>query len=170
MGQTEAFSIFMMLIYTSALKSVQYVDYALRTIENVTTVRRLSVHPSRECKLLDCPPDLSLDQYSYLTSVERRLHKLESLFAELLPDVNLEDMLASSTTTLPTPVAAQGPTHSTINRTTSAQEEDDMSSVALPDKPDGSNWRVETTNLNDLADGMASFSIEPTGTGYLGGS
>ena len=160
----------MMLIYTSALKSVQYVDYALRTIENVTTVRRLSVQRSRVCKLLDCPPDLSLDQYSYLTSMERGLHKLESLFAKLLPDVNLEDMLASSTTTLPTPVAAQGPTHSTITRTTSAQEEDDMISEALPDKPDGFDWREETTNLNDLADGMASLSIEPTGTGYLGGS
>ena len=79
-------------------------------------------------------------------------------------------MLASSTTTFPTPVATQGSTHSTITRTTSPHEEDDTFSEALPDKPDGFDWGEETTNLNDLADGMAPLSIEPTGTGYLGGS
>jgi len=118
--------------------------------------------------VLDQQSALSNDLRSYLTSLEQRLQKLEGLFAELLPDVNLEDMLASSSVTSQNPVLTPESTKMALKSATPTQGGDDTFSETLPDDPDGFDWREEATDDNDLADGMASLSIEPHGAGYLG--
>lgn len=111
---------------------------------------------------------LTIYSARYLTSLERRLHKLENLFAELLPGINIEEALAASTTVLTKPRATLNATRSVNTQGTSSQEEDRTFSEALPDESDGFDWKEEATTIDDLADGMAALSVEPTGTGYLG--
>lgn len=41
-------------------------------------------------------------------------------------------------------------------------------SEAVPREADGYDWKEEATSVNELADGMASLAIDPTGSGYLG--
>jgi hypothetical protein len=100
--------------------------------------------------------------------VERRLQKVEALFAELLPDLDLEDLLASSSCTLPNALPTSESIHPMARSSAQTHDGDDTFSEALPDDPDGFDWREETTEDNDMADGMASLSIEPNGVGYLG--
>jgi transcriptional regulatory protein GAL4 len=100
--------------------------------------------------------------------VEQRLQKVEALFAELLPDLDLEDLLASSSATSPNPLPTSESIQSVARSTSPTQDGDETFSEALPDDPDGFDWREETAEDNDMADGMASLSIEPNGVGYLG--
>lgn len=117
------------------------------------------------------------DGFSYLTSVERRLHRLEALFAELLPEVNLEEALASSSSqstsatwqqSVSQPLSAPTSPNQSLTGSKSAGERDSTFTEAVPSEPDGFDWKEEATSVDDLADGMASLSVEPTGTGYLG--
>lgn len=107
-------------------------------------------------------------QYSHLTRVERRLARLEHLFAQLLPDVNLDEALASrpvqALTDTPNPATARSsPTHA-ITPSAEDQREGSISEV-VPEEADGFDWQED---VDDLADGMASLHVEPTGAGYLG--
>lgn len=102
--------------------------------------------------------------------MERRLQSLEKLVAERLPDVNLEEVLKSSSGPAPpsraTPVpAAPTPQPEPQEAPSTDKEEQSAISEAVPDAADGFDWQEEA---NDLADGMAALSVEPTGTGYLG--
>uniref|UniRef100_A0A8H7KD69 Zn(2)-C6 fungal-type domain-containing protein n=1 Tax=Bionectria ochroleuca TaxID=29856 RepID=A0A8H7KD69_BIOOC len=105
---------------------------------------------------------------AHLTRVERRLARLERLFAQLLPDVNLDEALASRavqvSTDVPNPAAVRlSPTHSI---TPSPQDQRESSILeAVPVEADGFDWQE---NVDDLADGMASLHVEPKGAGYLG--
>lgn len=115
----------------------------------------------------------------YLTAVERRLQDLERLVAERLPDVNIDEILAASSrlragsistpTLAPTDqISSPGPQQlHPIEVKNSNEEEPRAISEAVPDAADGFDWQEEA---NDLADGMAALSVEPTGTGYLGQS
>ncbi|KAI1875842.1 uncharacterized protein JN550_002128 [Neoarthrinium moseri] len=107
----------------------------------------------------------------YLTSVENRLRKLEGLFTKLLPDVNLEEALASahsdtSSSPLPSTYQSKSPIFNparspeTINHGTGSKI-----SEAVPQESDGFDWQEDSS---ELADGMAALSVEPRGTGYLG--
>ena len=109
--------------------------------------------------------------YRNLTAVENRVRKLEAAFAQLLPGVDINGILDSSTDALlnqtgaelkidsgapvPPPPSNQGASLSP------ALEE------TLPQQPDGFDW-VEETSINGLSDGMAALSIKPEGIGYLG--
>ncbi|KAH7256028.1 fungal-specific transcription factor domain-containing protein [Fusarium tricinctum] len=105
---------------------------------------------------------------AHLTRVERRLARLEHLFAQLLPDVNLDEALASRpvqvSTDAPNPATAvSSPAHS-ITPSAEDQREGSISEV-VPEEADGFDWQED---VDDLADGMASLHVEPTGAGYLG--
>jgi transcriptional regulatory protein GAL4 len=96
------------------------------------------------------------------------LQRLESLFAQRLPDVDIEQALHSITTAdtkqediQETPAVATPQTESDVERQRTLSE-------SLPDEADGFEWKEETTEVSDLTDGMAALSVEPTGTGYLG--
>lgn len=103
---------------------------------------------------------------AYLTSVERRLHRLEALFAQRLPDVNLEEALASGGETPRSPsVPAQSPSSLVSSTRPSSPHGRDKISEAVPDEADGFDWHED---VDELADGMAALSVEPKGTGYLG--
>jgi Fungal Zn(2)-Cys(6) binuclear cluster domain/Gal4-like dimerisation domain len=105
---------------------------------------------------------------AYLTSIERRLHKLESLFAQRLPDVNIEQALESMTAVeIKQEVVQEAPAISTPRTEPDAERQESLSE-ALPDEADGFEWKEETTEFSDLTDGMAALSVEPTGIGYLG--
>lgn len=99
--------------------------------------------------------------------MERRLQKLETLFGQLLPDIDIESSLESVDVSTSEPpifdrvVALQTPPITTPLR----QEE---WSEALPDEADGFDWREQASEVDDLADGMAALSVEPEGVGYLG--
>ncbi|KAI6780574.1 Regulatory protein-like protein [Emericellopsis cladophorae] len=108
---------------------------------------------------------------AYLTSVEQRLRQVEDLFAELLPEVDLEEALASQGTgglealkvkrASATPVA----THALETSASDVLLEESISE-AVPAEADGFDWQED---VNELADGMAALSVEPKGTGYLAG-
>jgi transcriptional regulatory protein GAL4 len=110
-------------------------------------------------------------QDRYLTSVERRLSRLENLFSRLHPDIDLEEALAESSGDDPVAATrARGEDATVASVSTSAaytptKEVDDSISEAVPDGADGFDWQED---VGDLADGMAALSVEPKGTGYLG--
>ncbi|KAK9773180.1 hypothetical protein SCAR479_10097 [Seiridium cardinale] len=107
----------------------------------------------------------------YLTSVERRLQRLENLFAQLLPDVNLEEALASSPLDNPasSPIGTRSPKTPNFNapEAVSAIKRGPGGKIseAVPQEADGFDWQED---FSELADGMAALSVNPKGTGYLG--
>lgn len=111
------------------------------------------------------------NRHSYLTSIEKRLNQIEDLFSELLPDVNLEDALASTSieprgsTVAPTPGLAAATPAVDVSPVLVGGKAGESISEAVPDEPDGFDWQED---VNELADGMAALSVEPKGTGYLG--
>jgi hypothetical protein len=110
---------------------------------------------------------------AYLTGVEKRLHSLEAVVSQLLPGVNINDILSSpdlAGTTPPiinprTPEVAPSPQGST-----NSNSNEPALPEAVPNNADGFNWQEENINVDGLTDGMAALSVEPTGVGYLGQS
>ncbi|EOA87268.1 uncharacterized protein SETTUDRAFT_153995 [Exserohilum turcica Et28A] len=108
---------------------------------------------------------------AYLTSVEKRLHTLESVVTQLVPGVDIEEILASPNVPATTPPPAQHaptpePAISPQGSTKSSSHEPPLLE-AVPNTADGFNW-IESANVDGLIDGMAALSVEPTGVGYLG--
>ncbi|KAF3037212.1 lactose regulatory protein lac9 and GAL4-like protein [Didymella heteroderae] len=113
---------------------------------------------------------------SYLTSVEKRLQGLEALVSQLLPGINIDDVLSSSDFTGVSPLAA-GPSTPDVLRppvissphsdSSPAVANDPVLPEAVPSNADGFNWQEEDANVDSLTDGMAALSVEPTGVGYL---
>lgn len=110
-----------------------------------------------------------------MTSVERRLHKLENLFVQLHPELDLEVALSSSSSNPPPtltsplkgnfndlPTAAPQFADSLASPETPGKE---SISETVPDEADGFDWQED---IDDIADGMAALAVEPKGTGYLG--
>ncbi|KAL2017231.1 hypothetical protein VTK56DRAFT_2390 [Thermocarpiscus australiensis] len=102
---------------------------------------------------------------AYLTSVERRLQNLERLVAERLPDVDIEEALASLGSPTPTPESRQPPS---VRIGLTGDRRAETESEAVPSEADGYDWKEETASVSGLADGMAALTIDPTGSGYLG--
>ncbi|KAH7362221.1 lactose regulatory protein LAC9 [Plectosphaerella cucumerina] len=105
---------------------------------------------------------------AYLSSVEKRLAKVEALFAQLLPHVNLEEALAGGPGDARKTTAPEVPRTETSPRSPVAPATPGTGgpiSEAVPDEADGFDWQED---VDVLADGMAALSVEPRGTGYLG--
>jgi hypothetical protein len=108
--------------------------------------------------------------YRHLEDVENRLQQLETLIARHLPGINVEEALRS-----PTPLqmkrvssfTTDPPEAPTSSRDPEARE-DQPENEALPPEASGFDWRETAIDLNELADGMASLSLDPSGKGYLG--
>ncbi|KAH7310325.1 putative fungal-specific transcription factor [Rhexocercosporidium sp. MPI-PUGE-AT-0058] len=110
---------------------------------------------------------------SNLTAAEDRIRKLEAAFAELLPDVDLDNLLGS-TSDRPLSRSRRKNSEPLRSEVTGVQARDLLresaspgAEEALPQQADGFDWAEETT-LSGLSDGMAALSIKPEGTGYLG--
>jgi len=90
-----------------------------------------------------------------LTSVENRLRRLEALFGELLPDVDIEAALAShkssSVTAIKTEDTAVGATESQTN----------LQYETLPLVAAGFEWKESSTDINELADGKRTGISTP---------
>jgi transcriptional regulatory protein GAL4 len=109
-----------------------------------------------------------------LTAAEDRIRKLEAAFADLLPHVDINSIVSSSSSDAPRtpghsdaalaakPEAAASVLNLNLRENASAGAEE-----TLPQQPDGFDW-VEETTLNEMSDGMAALSIKPEGIGYLG--
>jgi transcriptional regulatory protein GAL4 len=104
--------------------------------------------------------------------VEQRLRQVETLFAELLPDVDLEEALVLQDKGGLDVLKAKANRESMSPLTrhesrTSANDAplEESISEAVPAEADGFDWQED---VNELADGMAALSVEPKGTGYLG--
>ncbi|RKU40979.1 lactose regulatory protein lac9 and GAL4-like protein [Coniochaeta pulveracea] len=110
---------------------------------------------------------------AYLTEVERRLQGLEKLVAQRLPDLNIDEALASDVVKAPRgelvpsslSIASSTPQGAASVSSREAEGDGEVISDAVPDAADGFDWQEVA---NELADGMAALSVEPTGTGYLG--
>ncbi|KAH7304272.1 lactose regulatory protein LAC9 [Stachybotrys elegans] len=107
---------------------------------------------------------------AHLTAVEHRLQRMESLFAHLHPEFDLENALAAtSATTMTRTATPKTPRESALTSDPSLEEphltEKESISETVPDEADGFDWRED---IDDIADGMAALAIEPKGTGYLG--
>lgn len=92
------------------------------------------------------------------------MQKLEALFAQLNPDVDLEQALDSNTRS----TLAKSPPDTAHGSTASDTKQETSLSEVVPNDVDGFNWHEQGATVDDIADGMASLAIEPTGTGYLG--
>ncbi|KXL47152.1 MAG: hypothetical protein FE78DRAFT_106226 [Acidomyces sp. 'richmondensis'] len=110
---------------------------------------------------------------AYLTIVERRVETPERLLAEQFPDLNVEEALESpgcvvvafsSSSDAVTHTPSPGPHRSSNCDEANTEPE----SEAVPREADGYDWKEEANSMNELADGMASLAIDPTGSGYLG--
>ncbi|EEQ85517.2 transcriptional regulatory protein GAL4 [Blastomyces dermatitidis ER-3] len=108
-----------------------------------------------------------------LTNAEERIRKLEAVISTLLPNVDIEEFLGSSS---PQPSDDQCPLESeppqkpvsvVIPKDAAAAPE--AASEALPQLADGFDWAEKELTLSELSDGMAALSIRPEGAGYLGG-
>ena len=105
---------------------------------------------------------------AYLTAIEDRLHKLETLFAQRLPDVDLEHALES---VVEVEIKEEGGPDDPAAITPWAGPEIERQqslSESLPDEADGFEWTESTTDVSELTDGMAALSVTPAGIGYLG--
>ncbi|KAF4960462.1 hypothetical protein FGADI_953 [Fusarium gaditjirri] len=104
----------------------------------------------------------------YVTRVEKRLANIESLFHQLLPDVDIKEALASRDIEAPAdvsqPNASISPPINASSPDTPVQASGAVSD-AVPAESDGFDWQED---IDELTDGMASLSVEPRGAGYLG--
>lgn len=107
----------------------------------------------------------------YLTTIERRLHSLESLISQRLPDVNIDEALATfRSDDEPNKSPSQSSFSALSPNAGTPVDIVDLASPstiseAVPVEADGFDWQED---VNELADGMAALSVEPKGTGYLG--
>lgn len=96
---------------------------------------------------------------------------MESLVTQLVPGVDIEDILSSPNVAVTTPPVTQSRTPevalSPQGSTNSSSNEPPLPE-AVPNNVDGFNWQEEDLNVDGLTDGMAALSVEPTGVGYLG--
>ncbi|PGH31234.1 transcriptional regulatory protein GAL4 [[Emmonsia] crescens] len=108
-----------------------------------------------------------------LTYAEDRIRKLEATISTLLPNVDIEALLNSSSPQpsgderLQEPERSQKPTSMAAPKDGTAAPE--AASEALPQLADGFDWAEKELTLSGLSDGMAALSIRPEGAGYLGG-
>ncbi|KAF5645822.1 GAL4-transcription factor [Fusarium tjaetaba] len=106
--------------------------------------------------------------YTYLTRVERRLANVERLFHQLLPDVDINEALASRGVEVPADASQPNSSVSLPINPSSPDTPVQASgaiSDAVPAESDGFDWQED---VDELTDGMASLSVEPRGAGYLG--
>jgi transcriptional regulatory protein GAL4 len=105
------------------------------------------------------------------------LQGLEALVSQLLPGVNIDDVLSSPNLAQSSSLTA-GPRTPDVLRppvildpasdSSPAAVSDPVLPEAVPSNADGFNWQEEDANVDSLTDGMAALSVEPTGVGYLG--
>lgn len=81
-----------------------------------------------------------------------------------MPDVNIDEALASAAYETRALSASHASAVSPDRPQLPRQASESISEV-VPAQADGFDWQED---VNDLADGMAALSVEPTGTGYLG--
>ncbi|RAR03594.1 c6 transcription factor [Stemphylium lycopersici] len=117
------------------------------------------------------PTSATLKSPHAWSTEEKRLHSLESLVTQLVPGVDIEDILSSPNVAVTTPPVTQSRTPevalSPQGSTNSSSNEPPLPE-AVPNNVDGFNWQEEDLNVDGLTDGMAALSVEPTGVGYLG--
>lgn len=113
---------------------------------------------------------------AYLTGVEKRLAGLENLVSQLLPGINIDDVLSSPDSANVNLPAASSATSSASGQLNVARNQDEGQNLeqaptipeAVPNSADGFSWQEQNANMDSLTDGMAALSVEPTGVGYLG--
>jgi transcriptional regulatory protein GAL4 len=122
-----------------------------------------------------------------LTKVEDRVRKLETIVAEILPNVDMEKLLSrqgsssspSSSSSSPPPPPPPSSSSAANPATTAKDGEYSLDAdveghrpklphETVPDEIDGFDWGEEDGSGNELSDGMAALSINPHGSGYFG--
>ena len=97
--------------------------------------------------------------------------------SQLLPGINIDDVLKSSDLAQSSSLAAVPRTPDVLRPSVIPSPASDSSPAiasdpvlpeAVPSNADGFNWQEEDANVDSLTDGMAALSVEPTGVGYLG--
>ena len=108
---------------------------------------------------------------SYLTSVEKRLQKLQDVLGELLPKADLDAILASpgdeTDHSGPSPSISD---QTLIQEAKGAENCNIVVPETLPHSLTGYDWSESMMTSPSKTDGMAILSVEPRGTGYLGRS
>lgn len=97
--------------------------------------------------------------------MESRLEQLEKLLSHHLPGINIEEALRSSA---PLHFNRASPSETLDYSKEKERLDDQPENEALPPAASGFDWRETAVDLNGLADGMASLSLDPSGKGYLG--
>jgi transcriptional regulatory protein GAL4 len=95
---------------------------------------------------------------------------VERLFGQLLPDVDINEALASQGVEAPADASQPNASLSPPTNPTSPHSPVQVGgaiSDAVPAESDGFDWQED---VDELTDGMASLSVEPRGAGYLGTS
>jgi transcriptional regulatory protein GAL4 len=110
--------------------------------------------------------------------VEKRLASVENLVSQLLPGIDLDNVLSSPELTKGTLPVAESPTSEPFQLGPSSltpgssydTPHEPVIPEAVPNDADGFNWQEENVSVDGLTDGMAALSVEPAGVGYLGNS
>lgn len=98
------------------------------------------------------------------------------MVSQLLPGVNIDDVLSTpDLARIPSPVvnpqspeASKPLVVSSPLGSASSTTNEPVLPEAVPNSADGFNWHEENVTVDNLTDGMAALSVEPTGVGYLG--
>lgn len=106
--------------------------------------------------------------HRHLDDVEKRLRKLERLFSHHLPGINLEEALRAPILLQVNQVPDPHPQVTAAVLPEIEAREDQPENEALPPEASGFDWIETAADPNELADGMASLSLNPSGKGYLG--
>ncbi|KAK7205883.1 putative C6 transcription factor, partial [Myxozyma melibiosi] len=107
----------------------------------------------------------------YLTQVETRVDRLEALISELIPNADIDKLLAMSVHDHAWR-KSNGSIPGKKSQDDAADAKDEHQPIAIqetvPDEADGFDWVEQDFTHNDLSDGMAALSINPHGSGYFG--
>ena len=97
-----------------------------------------------------------------MTSIENRVKDLEALVQRLSPGINVEEALESAD--LQPSVTNSSETEHVAEQNTT----ENVQNEALPLGATGFEWQEVNPLIDELADGMASLSVDVSNRGYLG--
>jgi transcriptional regulatory protein GAL4 len=100
--------------------------------------------------------------------VENRLQQLESIISHHLPGIDVKEALRSPSSPQVNLRLISDVLEVPVEQSNNDAREDTPENEALPSEASGFDWRETAVDLNELADGMASLSLNPSGKGYLG--
>lgn len=109
----------------------------------------------------------------YVTSLENRAQKLEGILAKFVANSDMERLLSPSPSTVDFNAWVKSDVSGAKLELSSQKDAKPPSQTegppdTLPLSSNGFEWTEQHDSIIQIADGMAAFSVDPQGAGYLG--